>query len=68
MCVVEFKIAPDGTLSAIKVHTSSGFEGLDAIALRAVTLTARVLPFSAYTQVPEIAATVPFHFEGPAAK
>lgn len=66
LCVVEFTIARDGTLGDIKVHTSSGFAGLDEIALRAVRATARVRPFAEYTRVYEITATVPFHFEAAA--
>jgi protein TonB len=69
VCVVEFKIARDGTLRDIKVLTTSGYPGLDAIALRAVQTTARVRAYAEYTQVPEITATVPFHFgaDSPAA-
>ena len=69
VCVIEFKIARDGTLRDIKVLTSSGFPSIDAIAFRAVQTTAHVRAYAAYTQVPEITAAVPFHFgpDAPAA-
>jgi protein TonB len=65
VCVIRFTVRSNGKITDIKVQKSSGVEGLDRIAERAVKDTASFRPFSQYTKRAEITASIPFQFGRP---